>query len=659
MKKIQWITIVHSHRAIVALVLAAAMGTIIWYGTRVQHVATAVAPHQTRPQMRFVIGERRTYRIQLTSKLFVAMLQPETPSAGTTNSPAPSSGVAPPTNPAESLMTCDADVITDVIASSAHESTVVFRFGEIRSIHMRMMGQEAVPMDRAHEFLHGRVAQVRFNPFGDIITVAYTQDPSPVFAALIQTLLSETQAVLGEGLTWERDESTTLAQLPTTFRWLGVPSIEDGQLAKTYHGIRSVRVALGHPIAAQESVGQYTIGMQQGRVARVTGSRSLRLDGNDHTSLLALDMQIDWQQVRLGKTPEKTRDALAAIDPATLTQRAIAQPIILEDAPGERLERRVAGMTQEEMFAGITTYAGSKGSPNNAAWFWRATGLLRQQPEMARDVAQRMANMPPKQYAHLALAADLLANAGTPQAQAALVDVLTRMQADHHPELPNLIQHVAMIPNPDPKTVDFVADQYEQSSDHLHLSAALTLGALTRRLMQHGYVGEAAGHVTTLARDLSSSRNAMETEVLVRALGNAAHVDGMGAILDKARDAQPTVRIAVAAALRRLQSSPAEDVLMTLMVDQHPGVQREALQTLMNYQLSHEHFARIDQAIADGKITVGAYNSVINLLTHWLIKQPDAVRRVLAAWQARQIPKGNFTSRLRQLSEQAALLPVH
>ncbi len=582
--------------------------------------------------LRFVVGDRITYSVEFTSKTFVSFLKP---SSTTKN------------NAGENEIKFSGELVVDVIQHDAQESTLALHIGDVRALSITMLGMTAASLKDVPRVLQDRVAKVRMNNSGDVIDVGYTQESSPLFSALMHSLLSESQFHVDVRTRWNQYEHVPMGKLTALYAWEDKPSVEQGTLHKTYAPSAELRVSLGDQIHTIVNNGQSDMTFEKGRLARFDATRKLDAKNAKGEKLLAVEGHVVWQVAGLSQTP---KNAVVALLAHALSTKNLAQSITNEESPDERLARQVGGLTPAEMFSGVMLYTGSHRKQEGNVWFRRAVGLLRQQPELASDVEKFIVEHE-KMPAHVGMAVDLLANAGTSQSQTALEHVIAHTRENNVMMAASITQHATLIPNPSPHMVDVIAKNMADPNGNVRSASALSVGALSRRLAQNGHGAEAAAHVQSLMSQLNTAQGP-QASVMVRALGNAALPECRDVIIAKSIDADVSVRRSVASALRDLQHTDSENILLNLMVDPAPSVQRQALVTLSNYELTTAHFELIHRAIMNDSFATGAYGAVLNLLSDWQLKQPTIVAQILSDWKTRPMPPGNYVSRMRKLHEQ-------
>jgi HEAT repeat protein len=117
-----------------------------------------------------------------------------------------------------------------------------------------------------------------------------------------------------------------------------------------------------------------------------------------------------------------------------------------------------------------------------------------------------------------------------------------------------------------------------------------------------------------------------------------------------ADDDDPTVRSAVASALRKMQSPEAEATLLDLVADPDNDVQGRALHTLTGYTLTPYHLDTLRREVASGRLGPSNFAMLVTLLERNR-HQPDAVLSVLDSMLERDVSNRSLSLRVRALYE--------
>jgi hypothetical protein len=268
------------------------------------------------------------------------------------------------------------------------------------------------------------------------------------------------------------------------------------------------------------------------------------------------------------------------------------------------LAKKVDGLTRIELYEGL---AGAVADENR--WLWRASGLVEQDPSLAAELGDRVAaGELAGQRAELAL--DLLAAAGTPEAQAALRVALASPAVRAARNYDLMVQRVSLVAHPTPETARFASELYRASGS---VPTAYALGAVARHLAESGDATGATRYTTQLSEALARSDAPREQAALLGALGNAADPSRVPLVVRFATSDVATVRAATARALRDTDTPIARAELHALFADPTTAVQHQAIEALRKHALGATdlgtlaaHVDTLHGGNEDGLVTLAA-----------------------------------------------------
>lgn len=277
-----------------------------------------------------------------------------------------------------------------------------------------------------------------------------------------------------------------------------------------------------------------------------------------------------------------------------------------------RLDQRIAGLTGDQMLTDLARSSDAATMPDHARWLWRAVGLLRRSPELAATLPAAYAQMRPASPGR-ALVADLLAQAGKPEAQAALRAVLSGPAAHEDPDYGLHLQRLSFVAEPTVETVAFARTQAAEAAPEQRGAARLALGAVAGASCARGRTAACDAAFGDLTTALDEARAAGERATLLQALGNV----GTAAVEPFARaamaDDAPEVRAAAALALRKRTSPEARAALLRLGRDRSPAVATTALSALRGQSLDADAVRAI-AALADAPLAHAGVAEHLGLL---------------------------------------------
>ena len=493
--------------------------------------------------------------------------------------------------------------------------------------------------------LEGHAATLTVTPSGAVRSVGFAADAPDLFKHLMQTLLTEAQVPVpaapdADG-TWEAEEpsrfglaqvhyeavaATTLHRERTGYRRLHALSGEPGPHSVTSRGVAELAPA-GHLTRLHEEETLAVRSAQGGAVLDATVALTLALE-------------------RAGRF-----DAVAQPLAASVDLRTPGQVEISDSASTRLLEQRAAGMTGEMLVGDLRQMANGGLLPEHNRWLWRATGLLKLHPELARELLPLLLS-PATNATGRALVLDLLAGAGTSEAQAVMREALDRPALTQDKAYPLLLQRFSLVAEPDAQSAAFLARVSEQSRDvHVQRAGAMSLGSVIGKLQDQPAV--ARSHLARLTAEASGAQDPATKATLLRAVGNAGMPESEPMLRGLATEPSPEVRAAVASALRRQPSEAATRTLVTLVQDAHPGVAETAMTSLGERVLPADALGALTAAALAGKTPEGSERALVTLLHAQRLSGAD-VDAALRAVQART-QDGDLRARIESLLQEPRL----
>ena len=415
-------------------------------------------------------------------------------------------------------------------------------------------------------------------------------------------------------------------------------AIEDGPQARAEQRYRlDGPLTLRRDVARLDAVTGAAGVFLEGATASLSGSATAVLDPAGHLRSLHATDALDIS----GPNALETRSTLSLVltsrgtapDLPPLDERALDTHIPGELARGlspSEIDRRFAGdLTIDTIESTVDGYARGIGMPNS--WVARATAFGRVHPELIPRLAAKF-RATSAQGRELVF--DLLSGTGTPEAQAAMRELLDEV-AD--PWLrAALLQRFSFVWAPEPATLDFLADGWRAAEDPLVAHATLyPLGSAIG-----AYRDRAAALVLhdELVAALAAAEDPDDKVALLAALGNAGLPEGEAAIAALVADAAGPVRAQAARSLRKLA---AREPLFALLADPEAPVARSALATLASLPSQADDLRRIAELVEAGRISRAADAALISFAS--ARREP----RILAAIAARSADKPELAARAR------------
>jgi hypothetical protein len=477
--------------------------------------------------------------------------------------------------------------------------------------------------------LSGREALVEVEPTGAIRTMRFASKDPDVFKHVMQWLLTHTQVVLPEDEArrsagrWNALEDTSLGQVQASYAVDETRDLTVHRVRTAYtrlYAATSSKGAAPHQLDSRATftfdAAGYLSGLShQERLLARSGTGEVLLDSTEllRLTLHAVERFTPPAQVALADHAEVRRPGVITISDAT---RRRAQ------------EQRAAGLPMERLMADLLKYGGSGEMPDHNDWLWKAVGRLQLEPERCRELVAVFTS-PTLKAPGRALVLDLLVGAGHAQAQAVLRELLeTREAREEGKAYLSFVQRLGLLAAPEQDTLEWLARHHararSEKQEGLRNANAYALGAAVSRL---GAEDAKAGSYTRLLLDgLGEARTPAERETYLRALGNAGRTEGVAAVLSHVADPEVSVRMAVAAALRKTETPRATGALLQLARAPERQVQTEALISLKEHHLDAQALAQLRDMVLSGGLRAGSERSLISLLAERLDGGPAVVQ---------------------------------
>jgi hypothetical protein len=521
------------------------------------------------------------------------------------------------------------------------------RVARVQRHRFEVLGQDVLADPaRAAAAFDGREAFVEIEPSGRVRAIRFRNGDESTFKHLMQWLLTQMQVVLPSERGWT-DEAEWLAGEPGPF---GTSTAKyekaspEPRLVRTrvgYDRLDAVPAAMwtGRPLVLD---GKSEVELEPaGQLRALANRESLRLTAA--SGELLFDGAMSLELVLRESGPVE----LAVAPDLTALERRVPGEVVASPALQRKLlENQAAGMTADMLLDDLARYGGTATTPDLHRWMWRATGLLRLHPEACAMLAEPFENLGTSgRY----MIFDLLASAGTPEAQKVMRDLLGtpagRSDAIAHGMM---LQRLGLVDEATRETAEYVAQAHRAAAgdDDRH-ATAFAMGAVV------GKLGPGANDVAMrlngeLRDELARARHPRDREMLLRALGNAGREDNAPTLVEYTRSDDPRLRHAAATALRTSTSASSNDVLIGLVEDVEPAVQSAALGSLVGHPLAGPQVAALDTAARSGKLDAVNAAQLVTVLAGHIAAEPS-VRETLQFLLARSDTDAMLRARIRQL----------
>ncbi len=213
---------------------------------------------------------------------------------------------------------------------------------------------------------------------------------------------------------------------------------------------------------------------------------------------------------------------------------------------------------------------------------------------------------------------DLLASAGTPEAQIVMRRLLSLGIARRNSRtFASFVQRLGFMERPDGATLRFLVSVYAQSKHEVHevrAACAYALGAGAGRAHVWGLTDAAMRAAEVLRFDLLRATSPVEKCALVTALGNAGLESDVGVILRFVEDEDGRVRCAAALALKKMHTTEARSALLGLLVTKDENLAESALSALFEQSLVQEEIVRLAELVLAGRTPLALDGRILRLI---------------------------------------------
>jgi HEAT repeat protein len=291
------------------------------------------------------------------------------------------------------------------------------------------------------------------------------------------------------------------------------------------------------------------------------------------------------------------------------------------EIPGEReavedmKRNRVAGYTFELLRADLHAYGAAGEMPNHRQWIYRTVGLLLLKPETCAELAKAWSEPGLSDGAHN-LIVDVLANAGSAEAQKALRDILGSEQAWKDNNFQRLVQSMTLLREPNVESVAFLESLSTTVKQPAGQAAAvISLGSGIGKLYARGEVQEAEKFNRTIRRLAQSASTSGQKQGVLYAIGNTGMDSNLSLLGDFISSPDDNIRATSARALRNFKGGDARSSLRLMTVDPSPLVQREAIRALRNNGISTEDVGALLAGVRSGEIDTSTLPGLMRALS--------------------------------------------
>jgi hypothetical protein len=262
--------------------------------------------------------------------------------------------------------------------------------------------------------------------------------------------------------------------------------------------------------------------------------------------------------------------------------------------------QRIAGLSVEELTTIVSQSAPDGVVNEHSRFLWRATELLRVDSAACAALADiyQSGDAP---SGRRELIADLLAQAGGPYAQKALVEVLQSSATESDPARVQLWQRLSFVAEPTSATLQAATQKMISSSGEDRLALTHTLGALAGHARDSGNAEAATQLHQLLEQELGAAQSPQDRLAALVGLGNARDPQDVSKFMELLNGAAGQEQGAAIRAIGRQHEHPEARRALASVIeapDQAPEIKDTAIRTLAKRELSESEYQSLSVAAA-------------------------------------------------------------
>lgn len=513
------------------------------------------------------------------------------------------------------------------------EATLRLSFSKVERHGLTALGAEVFSSrEAAVDALVGRSARVRLGTDGIPRDVAFQEGSPDIFMNVVQWIVAQSAVSLGpseRAREWDATERGPFgASSEVHYARSGAELTRSRVRYESFDAFAAENLSR---ITVKKLDGQSSVRLRDGLVDVVHISESLRIDAKSGGTELDGNVVFDLKLESVDRG-DRVGAAVAYGAPAKA-----GEAVIGADMRAQLLSQRVDGMTREQLLSDLSTMGNGGVMPSHTKWLWRATGLLKKDPSIARELG-KLARAPDATDKARALVLDLLASVGHGEAQAEMRTILASPVVAKSGARTSLLQRVSFLESPEPATVDAVwaslREGKQRGAPDLVAASAHSIASSSRAMAKNGDDAGARSMVRRLAAEIEQAHTTESKAAVLSALGNASSGEVTAIAKPYASSESVELREAAADAMRKIDTREATEMLLALLADPSVAVQGAALASLRDRSLIASDWERISELVASGRIPKALDGAMLNLATNY-VGQVRVVAQIVAAIASR------------------------
>lgn len=520
-------------------------------------------------------------------------------------------------------LTLEGDLAVSVLSAGPEGTRLSLSLLRVGAAELRVQ-TEPVAIDPA--MLTGLRAEILVGSDGDVRRAFFDPDSPPIFRELMTGVIARLDLRGAEPDAAAREIRSGHGLVEATYH-----AVSKNVITRELRRVVRFDTAPGITVDASALLAEGRIELDDDRVPVV-------IELHDGATLpgeqgLVADDRFSLVRTRVDRAP-----AHALVEPIEIDPNAGPD---LEASAREMDRQYAAGYQMQDLSIALTVASG--GLQPSTGEFSRAAAFLRAWPEHAEQLVPMIAAA---DEGGRQLAFDMLSAAGTPQAQAAMREVMSLPQWASWPERVVLVQRFAFVAEPTVASAELLLSMLDEAAlggDHELCRATMhPLGVVASRVDDLWLAERIHSRLVAFADD----DDAFMRAGAIAGLGNARRLDDVPRLLVAMGDDDSSVRVEAASAMRFWVMPNTTTALLDALADENPAVGSVALDVLRKRHFEGE----ADPALAE-RARDGRYNPQIeNAVASSLVDHSDRpeVLAALAAIESRT-PNRRLARRLAEL----------
>jgi|GEM_PF-2614504 len=314
----------------------------------------------------------------------------------------------------------------------------------------------------------------------------------------------------------------------------------------------------------------------------------------------------------------------------------------------ELLAKQVNDLIYEDMESWIKNFRpDTKDNRANNAMFYRSSGFVKLQPRSAQRLAD-FAMKKGRTSGERTLVMNILAAAGTENAQAAMKNMLSDPNVRKDPQYGVLIQNFSFMDvKPTAGTLEFLSGLMNRKKGYESYAAAHAFGACIHKLYKRSEKEKALSLNNQIRKKIDGAISHDERAEYIAALGNAGMFENNRIVTGYFKHPNPRIRAEAVMALRKTETSDVRSQMLFLFKDKDRGVQRSSIQTYMQFSPDEKNIREIKTQLKAGKIQEANFYDMTSLLKKNIQRYPGLVKDCLKIMVRKKLKDPDLEARIR------------